>query len=218
MSFSHANINNSKGTKQNRIDLTSCYAIILHLDRAEHRKKNVRTLQQMFPHHKIWNAIDMNKMTDSQKQKSLDLSFFHRIPNNKMNPKHIIGWCLNAVQHLEILNWIVRNKIDNVIVFEDDAALIDQNSSLVIDCSNKDYVHLGGWFYKPGKLCKQHAMFYPSHKVVEAMLEYLNDPKKLRTIDYMFSNYIQPNFKWGYENLFYQEGESMTTPGVKAIK
>jgi hypothetical protein len=201
-----------------QIDLKDCYAIILHLDKAEHRKKNVHTLQKMFRHNKIWNAIDMNKMTESQNQKCLDLSFFHRIPNNKMNPKHIIGWCLNALQHLEILNWIVRNKIDNVIVFEDDAALIKPNSNLKIDYSNKDYVHLGGWFYKPDKLCKQHAMFYPKYKVVEKMLEYLNDPKKLRTIDYMFSNYIQPNFNWGYENLFYQEGESMIAPGIKAIK
>jgi hypothetical protein len=202
----------------NIIDLRNAHAIILHLDKAYHRKSNVSKLQKMFPNNQIWKAIDMNKLTEEQKEKCLDLSYFHRMPNSNTLTKHIIGHCLNAKLHLEILNYIVKNKLDNVIVFEDDAALIDSKQDLTIDYNGEDYFHLGGWFYKPGKLCQFHSMYYPSYKKLEQMLTILNDPKKLRTIDYMFANYIQPKFTWGYSNIFYQEGESLTTPEVKQVK
>ena len=198
-----------------KIDLKDCFAIILHLERAVDRKHNVERLQEQFKKNKIWKARDMNLMTEEQKEKCLDMKYFHRIPNKNSNPKHIMGWCINAEQHIEILNYIVAEKLDNVIIFEDDALLINKDDDLVIDYNGEDYFHLGGWFYKPNKLCKQHAIYYLSHKIVRNMLDYLNNPKKLKTIDYMFSNYIQPNFKWGYSNKFYQEGDSLITNGCQ---
>ena len=106
----------------------------------------------------------------------------------------------------EILNYIVNNKIDDVIVFEDDAVLTNLQEIEVMD--DEYYHYLGGFEYKKGKICLQHAMYYPSYKKVEEMLKILNNPKKLRTIDYMFSNYIQPKFKYGFSNFYYQSGDS----------
>jgi hypothetical protein len=191
-----------------KVNLINSNAIVLHLERAIDRKQYVEALKATHPKLKIWNAKDMNLLDEDTKNKYLDLKFFHRIPNKASNKNHVIGWCLNALQHLVILNYIVDNKIDDVIVFEDDAKLIDKLEDIEVD--DDDYYHyLGGYEYKKGKICKQHSIYYPSYKKVEEMLIILNNPKRLRTIDYMFANYIQSRFKWGFSNLYFQVGDSL---------
>jgi hypothetical protein len=191
-----------------KVDLRNSNAIVLHLERATDRKQYVEALKETYPKLEIWYGKDMDLLDDETKDKYLDLSFFHRIPNKNSNKNNIIGWCLNALQHLEILNYIVDNKIDDIIVFEDDALLINELDNIEVD-ENEFYHYLGGYEYKTGKICKQHSIYYPSYKKVEEMLIVLNNPKKLRTIDYMFANYIQPKFKWGFSNLYLQAGKSL---------
>jgi hypothetical protein len=72
---------------------------------------------------------------------------------------------------------------------------------------------LGGIEYKQGKIAGQHAIYYPSYKKVEEMLVILNNPKKLRQVDYMFSNYIRPVFKNKFTDLYYQAGFSISDNG-----
>jgi hypothetical protein len=98
------------------------------------------------------------------------------------------------------------------IVFEDDARL---NKLEEIEINDEDYYYLGGFEYKKGKICLQHAMYYPSWERLEKMLVILNNPKKLKTIDYMFANFIQPKFKYGFSNFYYQEGDSLIQKNVK---
>jgi len=194
-----------------KVDLRNSNAIVLHLERATDRKKNIEALNETHPKLFIWNAKDMNLLDDETKNKYLDLKFFHRIPNKLSDKKQIIGWCLNALQHLEILNYIVKNKIDDVIVFEDDAVLTTLKD-IEID-ENEYYHYLGGIEYKPGKICQHHSVYYPSYKKVEELLVILNNPKKLKTIDYMFANFIQPKFKYGYSKIYIQSGESIIRDG-----
>jgi hypothetical protein len=190
-----------------KVDLTNSNAIVLHLERATDRKQYIEALKITHPKLEIWKGKDMNLLDEDTKNKYLDLKFFHRIPNKASNKHNIIGWCLNALQHIEILNYIVDNKIDDVIVFEDDAKLFNIIQDIEVD--DDDYYHyLGGIEYKQGKIAGQHAIYYPSYRKVEEMLVILNNPKRLRTIDYMFSNYIRPVFKNKFNSLYYQKGFS----------
>jgi hypothetical protein len=189
-----------------KVDLTKSNCIVLHLERAKERQVNVDALKKTHPKLEVWKAKDLDLLDDETKNKYLQYNFFHRIPNKHSDKRNIIGWCLNALQHIEILNYIVKNKIDDVIVFEDDARLYKLEE---IEINDEDYYYLGGFEYKKGKICLQHAMYYPSWERLEKMLVVLNNPKKLKTIDYMFSNFIQPKFKYGFSNFYYQEGDSL---------
>jgi hypothetical protein len=192
-----------------KVDLTKSNAIVLHLEKATDRKQYVDTLKETHPKLFIWKARDLELLDEETKNKYLDLKFFHRFPNKNSPQRRILCNCINTLQLLEILEYIVANKIDDVIVFEDDAKLFNRLTE--IDVDDDDYYHyLGGLEFKVGYIVGAHAMYYPSYKKVEEMLVVLRNPKKLRGFDYMLSKYIKPVFKNKFNNLYFQAGYSIS--------
>jgi hypothetical protein len=193
------------------VDLTKSFCIILHLEKAIDRLENIEKITEKIPNYKIWLADDINTYDSNKRNKLLDLKFYHRIPNKFENKEEVLKRCSCTLHHLDILKFIIDNKLNNVIVFEDDAFNEKNNFTINID-DDTTYYYLGFKLYKQNnkiKFAGQHAIYYPKFEYVENIYNVLKDPKKLKCIDYMFSNYIQPKFKHQYSNFFIQSGLSL---------
>lgn len=94
------------------IDLTKAFCIILHLEKATDRLEKIKKITDKIPNHKIWIADDTDLFDDARKNKYLDLKFFHRLPNKHSKPDVIIKRCSCSLHHLDILKYIIDNKIE----------------------------------------------------------------------------------------------------------
>jgi hypothetical protein len=192
-----------------KIDLTKSFIIILHLEKAIDRLEKIKKITDKIPDYKIWVADDVDKFNEKQRKKYLDLKFFHRLPNKYSKEDIIIKRCSCSLHHMEILKYIIDNKIDNVIVFEDDAFQIDDD--LIIDYNDDTYYYYLGyrrWTNDKNKFAGQHAIYYKSHERVKEIYDVIKNPKKFTHIDYLFARYIQPKFKYQFKQLFIQSGIS----------
>jgi len=192
-----------------KIDLTKAFAIILHLEKATDRLEKIQKITDKIPNYKLWIADDVNKFDDARRNKYLDLKFFHRLPNKHSKQDIIIKRCSCSIHHMEILKYIIDNKIDNVIVFEDDALQVDDD--LIIDYDDDTYYYYLGfrrWTNDKNKFGGQHSIYYKSWEKVKEIYDIINDPKKFTHIDYLFARYIQPKFKYQYKLIFIQSGIS----------
>jgi hypothetical protein len=193
------------------VDLTKSKVIILHLQRAIDRKENIKHLKNIFSDVIIYDGIDALKYTSEERKQYLDLKFFHRLPSCKWRDNVLLGHIACSRGHLNILKYIIDNKLDNVIVFEDDVECIDKN--LVIDYNNEDYIYLGiTKEYKPNKYSGAFSIYYPSYKKLSKMYDILKDPKKFKCFDYMLTNYCNSRNKFNFTiyNKFRVIGESIT--------
>lgn len=193
-----------------KIDLTKSKVIILHLEKALERKKNIEHLKTIFDDVEIYAGKDALTYTEEEKKQYLDLKYFHRLPSCKWRDNVLLGHIACSRSQINILKYIIDNKLDNVIVFEDDANCIDNN--LVIDYNDEDYIYLGVKSeYKPNKYCGSHAIYYPSYKKLETIYDILKNPKKFKCFVYMLANYCnKPKFNYTVYNKFKIVGNSIT--------
>jgi len=193
-----------------KIDLTKSKIIILHLEKALERKKNIEHLKTIFDDVEIYAGKDALTYTEEERKKYLDLKYFHRLPSCKWRDNVLLGHIACSRSQINIIKYIIDNELDNVIVFEDDVECIDNN--LVIDYNDEDYIYLGiKNEYKPNKFSGSHAIYYPSYKKLETIYNILKDPKKFKCFDFMLANYCnKPKFNYTAYNKFKIVGNSIT--------
>jgi hypothetical protein len=202
-----------KDNSTGNCNLCDCNSIILHLDKATERKEKVNKLRNLCKYSLIWKARDIDTITDDEKKLYSDLRFFHRIPSKYTPERSIIGHCNFAIQYIGILKFIVENKIDNVIVFEDDAELINPKQTS-FPCNSQTFISLGGWFFdkKRHKYAGSEAIYYPKWTYIrDLILPYFTNPKNFRQLDYMLFNWLpkKTDATWTIQKLFYQRGMSI---------
>ena len=196
--------------KMTFINLKNSKVIILHLQTAIEREENITHLKSIFNDVYIFDGINALTFTDEQRKQYLDLKYFHRLPSCKWRDNVLLGHIACSRSHLNIIKYIIDNKLDDVIVFEDDVKNIDSN--LIIEYNNEDYIYLGiTKQYKPNKYSGAYAIYYPSYKKLETMYDILKNPKKFKCYDYMITNYCnKPKFNFTIYNKFKIVGTSIT--------
>jgi hypothetical protein len=74
-----------------KLDLTKSKIIILHLERAIERKKNIQKLTNIFNNFIIYPGKDALTYTDEERKQYLDLKYFHRLPSCKWRENILLG-------------------------------------------------------------------------------------------------------------------------------
>jgi len=173
--------------------LLECTAIILHLGRARERKEYVDRLCALFPNHIVLDAVDSEDLTEYDKSYYRDMKNFKRMPTLK--EESLFGRVCCFLSHKKAYHYIVTNKIDNAIIFEDDAYVEDE-SLLDMDIPDHDMVYLGYNHYvtpKETKIISSHAIYYSGWRRVARLLSFMTSHKNLwKSFDLFLNDYILP--------------------------
>lgn len=172
------------------------YVFYLNLDDAVHRRNN---MEKRFPTAIRWKSTSRDKVP-----KTLDDRMVSRY--NIKRHKHLAR-CGCFMTHYTLLKHIVENKLNNVLILEDDAVLHDDNVKLENIEIGDGLTYLGGYFH-PVKMtskdlpvveCKEGlnsksndfriimCMSYAISKWEYAgyILNYIDNQKRFRAIDIM---------------------------------
>lgn len=163
---------------------------IIHLERETSRLPHIQKIKERFKNVIVFPAIDKNTL-DWNYWKSL--KHFHRLPTHQ-NKEIILGEVALSLTNLKLLQHIVDEKLDNVLILEDDVILnpsITQPKTLTFNDTSLYY--LGGHLWNK-KIWGTFAILYPTWKFTNKALEILKDPKKFRAWDSMIVNYINKKF------------------------
>jgi len=152
----------------------NCNALVIHLPYSYDRWCYVNDIKSEFPNLHIIDAIE-GRQTD---EKFLSMSNFKRTP-------YLRKECIQArvgcfLSHRKCLEYIVKNKLSNIIVFEDDAVFIHDNFLEEEIEQGYDIIYLGYKVIKNGKrekyrIDQTHAIYYKDYEIAEAILEYMDN-------------------------------------------
>ena len=184
--------------------------IIIHNKQyAPDRCKNVKELQNLFPNNIIIQAIFPADLTEKQRQFALNPKMFHAMPVMYKFPERILGRYCCYLSHLKALTYAYNHKLDDVIIFEDDAVLCNYDFDF-IKFLKDDNVNLITWFggcIKPKTkfIYCMHAYFFPNFQFIGFLLNEIEQSNNKRAIDSMLVNIIQKkNINYDYIKVFNQ--------------
>lgn len=147
--------------------------------------------------HSRWSATSRDEVSEYFKKKM--------ISNPKIGESEHLGKCGCFISHTNIWRYIVSNKIDNVLVLEDDAEKIDDIDFYTLPKDGITY--LGGFFMNPkitdkkpidvssvkdgvNKLDKDVlrilmtlSYYIPKWSIAKEMLDYIDNLERVRSID-----------------------------------
>ena len=171
-----------------KVKLNDLTVFVIHLIRETSREPIIKKLKKTFPDLKVFPAIDKK---DLSWNKWKNLKKFHRLPTHQ-NREVIMGEVALSLTNLKLLKYIVKNKLNNVLVLEDDA-IINTNKGtfpkyLKLSRDIALY-YLGGHVWN-SKLWGTYAIIYPNWNITREVLEELINPKRFRAWDSMMVNYI----------------------------
>jgi hypothetical protein len=194
-----------------RMNLYECKTIIITTERCYiKRKKWVDIIEGLFKNSEIFINEDFRDLTDEKKELYMNMTYFHRMPS--LRREAILGLCCLTMGHLKVFDKIIENKLDNVLVLEDDSFVLPEYiDNLVLDINKNDYyINLSPmiWIDKKGneKVANSNAIFYPSWEKVKEIREKIREnPSKLKQIDYMLMNINKWwNFNYSYKRVLGQ--------------
>lgn len=121
-----------------------------------------------------WAAIDGAELSDDNPVLSKMISMYN------IDPKQHRAKCGCFISHVNLLKHIFTNKLNNVIVVEDDA---EQVNPLPIDMPN-EFIYLGGFF---APKCFKDNLHLPEMK--QGLMEVPENTKLLMTLSYYIPNW-----------------------------
>jgi len=147
-----------------------------------------------------WSAVEQKTMIDDISEE--DDKRMVSMPNLPRN-KHLAK-CGITLSHYKLFKHIVKNKLNDVLILEDDALQLDD---LPTDYPKEHIVYIGGYFhqnrmmdqtpvnhiskeginYCDNSFCIMMTMSYiiPTWKVAEQIINYMDNQKRWRSIDIM---------------------------------
>jgi GR25 family glycosyltransferase involved in LPS biosynthesis len=183
--------------------------IIHNYEHSPDRHENVKKLQSIFPNNHIIKSIFPDDLTDEDKEFALNPKQFHAMPVLYKFPERILGRYCCYLSHLKALEYAYHNELHNVIIFEDDAILYEDNfnfESFIKKKSINLITWLGGCINeKNNYIYCLHSYYIPSYGFIGFLLNEIEDSDNKRAIDSMFVNIIQKkNINYGYFDVFRQ--------------
>lgn len=173
-----------------------CNALVIHLPHSYDRWRYINDIRSEFPNLHIIEGIE-GRNTD---EKYLSMCNFKRTP-------YLRSECIQSrvgcfLSHKKCLEYIVTNKLENIIVFEDDAIFIHDDFLQEDIEEGYDIIYLG---YKAVKNSKRgtyridqtHAIYYKDYEIAETILEYMdNNPHKWTSWNLFLDKEILPVIKY----------------------
>ena len=168
-----------------------------------------------------WDAVSRDEITPELDKRMRSMPAFPR-------PSHL-GRCGCFASHVSLYEHIVREKINNVLILEDDAVLVN---SIPSQYPLDGIIYLGGFFHrkkmtdntpteiKPelgiNKLDDEKyrvlmlmSYIVPTWQVASQILDYINSQKFFKAIDIMLGNSEIPVY-YNYPASFVEEGSEST--------
>ena len=213
-------------------------ALIIHnSEKSPDRIENVEKLQILFPNNRIIKAIFPDDLTDQQIDFATNPKHFHAMPvlYEKRFHHRLIGRYCCYLSHLKALQYAYEKKIEDVIIFEDDAVLEDKEFDFVkflsdVDCSvaNRDVhslmYYMGGSINpKNNNIYCLHAYYFPDWQIIGVLINALQSSNNKRAVDSMMINILKKkNIKYAYRQVFgqmqnsysYIDGSIKNKPGT----
>ena len=185
-------------------------ALIIHNDiYAPDRVKNVKELQTLFPNNHIIKAIFPADLTEEDREFALNPKLFHAMPVLYKFPDRIIGKYSCYRSDKLALEYAYENELDNVIILEDDAVLVDYDFDF-IDFIERDSINLITWLggcLRPNSnfVYCLHSYYIPDYAFIGYLLNEIENSNNKRIMDSMFVNIIQKkNINYDYLKVFNQ--------------
>ena len=163
-----------------------------------------------------WSATGRNQVDIVTRKKMIS---YYNVSEN-----YHLGKCGCFLSHIKLLKYIVENKLNDVLICEDDAIQVGD----LPDYLGEGFVYLGGYFLnikktkgafkgvhnsnaglntivdKPYNVCMTLSYYIGTYQVAEALLNELLSNKRYRAIDIMYIN-SKLNKQYLYPALFVEE-------------
>ena len=212
-------------------------ALIIHnKEKSPDRIENVEKLQILFPNNRIIKAIFPDDLKKEQIDFCTNSKNFKAMPvlYQKKFEHRIIGRYCCYLSHLKAMQYAYDNKIEDIIIFEDDAVLKDKNFDFIdfldkIDTDenkdNKNLIwYLGGCVNpKSNYIYCLHAYYFPNWQIIGYIINAIESSNNKRAIDSMMINVLKKkNIKYAYRQVFgqmqnsysYIDGSIKNKPGT----
>ena len=176
--------------------------IIIHLERSKSRLPIIELIKSKFDNIKIIDGIDGQNMNDNEFNNYNNKLITYWNTSNDMR-RGKIGCYLS---HIKTLEYIVENKLNNVLVLEDDMKP-NFNEFPNIEIEDNIYMYYLSGFYWNNKLIGLTSIIYPKWQYTKEILDILKNRfscGKFKAIDIEICNQIHTKFniKLHNEKLF----------------
>jgi GR25 family glycosyltransferase involved in LPS biosynthesis len=185
-------------------------ALIIHNENyAPDRVANVKELQTLFPNNHVIKAIFPADLTKEDREFALNPKLFHAMPVLYKFPDRIIGKYCYYLSYKKALEYAYTNELDNVIIFEDDAVLIDNDFDFInfLETESINLITYLGGCIKPNTnfVYCTHAIYYPDYAFIGYLLNEIENSNNKRATDCMLVNIVQKkNINYDYLKVFNQ--------------
>lgn len=184
-----------------------CNVIVIHDNKHTDRHKYVNNIKRSFKKTTIKYPITPTHFDKHQLSFWLDIHNFKRMPS--MHQRKVMTRVSCFMSHIEALEHAIKNKLNNVIVFEDDAIIDEDFEVLNMDIDDEyDIIYLGYDTYYGNKHpinILAHAIYYKSWDIMQQICDYAySHVDTLKSWDLWLSKYIAPQFNVLYTKLINQ--------------
>lgn len=179
----------------NQMIFKNCNSLMIHSNKSIDRQIYIDEINKIFPKNILIEAITIDDLNDEEK--AFYNNNFKRRYNMKMPRLYAVVGCF--LSHMKCYKYIIDNKIDNVIIFEDDI-VINQPDFIYENIPKKDIIYLGHEKYSANKIktkpiIQTHAIYYKSYKLVEEIYNFAQkNNTKWKSFDLWLNKYILPNY------------------------
>jgi len=195
-----------------------CTVLIIHVKSSIDRLPFIANIHAKFPNTKIMDAITPNDLRENE------IDFFTSFKNFKRRPglklQNLLGRVCCFQSHRNCLEYIVDNKLDNVIIMEDDAYIVDDSFLKDEIPTEYEMIYLGHGIYKTkagyGKTVQTHSIYYRDWKVAESIIDFINgNQDKWRAWDLFLDKEILPFLNYKLNK--YLDQASITSKKIKSL-
>jgi GR25 family glycosyltransferase involved in LPS biosynthesis len=193
--------------------------------------RDISKLSSLSDNVKIIEAIFPDDLTEEQIDYYITKKNFVCMPAGYKNPEKIKSKICCSLSHFKALEFIIENKLNDVIIFEDDAVMYNENLFEKFlsnrDLFEKNYItYLGGGFFINSKnettkyIMDTHAYYIHNYEQATKLYDKLKNAKKLKAIDSLIKRQIQEkNLPYDWFPIFIQNDEYISNiEGKKKIK
>jgi GR25 family glycosyltransferase involved in LPS biosynthesis len=181
-----------------------CNTLIIHSSNSTDRQIYIDNITKVYPNIEVIEAVTEKDLLDDNK--TFYYANFKRRHNMKMPKLYAKVGCF--LSHMKCYKYIIDNKIDNVIIFEDDIIIKEPDFIYENIDNNKDIIYLGYKIYKGNKtdqVIQTHAIYYKSYKLIEEIYNYAQiHNTKWKAFDLWLDKYILPNYNVGFHKYIRQ--------------
>lgn len=173
-----------------------CNTVCIHYYGSNDRNKYIDEIYKYYPNTIMVEAILGNLLPDEYKD------YYKKSHNINPDIEHetklfnIVGQILS---HMKSYKYIIDNKLDNCIIFEDDIKIKDDSFYEMEIPENDDIIYLGHilvYLHQIKHVNGTHAIYYKSWELVNELYNYIiNDLFTWQAFDLYLSKNILPKYK-----------------------